>query len=250
MGNLEDDKGSKDCGIWKESFITECSHHVNVSPLRGFIYGKYSTVQHIKLGLWGIPIEAVIGHCGRDWLDAHQRHFLFFLCTLPIHCPSLPVQPCNHSSWVGPALPRVRTASLFSFSFLLSDRFRGSIGGSQGLKGWLCHGRSSLESLVTKKSRISSPPTPTLFLLNHSELWYEPQANIYFVKTLRSWDCFTQQLSFPLPNRRNLWTCRKNKINTENYNTNWKVSYIYHVRDEEELLFLWENQGRFCQKRW
>ena len=25
--------------------------------------------------------------------------------------------------------------------------------------------------------------------------------------------------------------------------------YIYHVRDEEELLFLWENQGRFYQKR-
>lgn len=117
VGNLEDDEGSKDWRIWKESFITECSHHVNFTPFRG-IYWKYSIVQGIKVGLWGIPIETVIGHCGRDRLDAHQRHFLFFLCTLPTYPPSSPVQPCNHSSWMRPTLPRVSTASLSSFPFL------------------------------------------------------------------------------------------------------------------------------------
>ena len=117
LGNLEDDEGSKDWRIWKESFITECSHHVNFSPFRG-IYWKYSIVQGIKVGLWGIPIETVVGHCGRDQLDARQRHFLFFLCTVPTYPPSSPVQPCNHSSWMRPMLPRVSTASLSSFPFL------------------------------------------------------------------------------------------------------------------------------------
>lgn len=142
----------------------------------------------------------------------------------------------------------VSTASLFSFSFLLSDRFRGSSGGSWGLKGWLCHGRSSLESLVTKKSRISSPPTPlySYWITLNCDMSHK---QIFIL--LKPWDhgiALHNSYHFLCPIE-GTYGLVENKINTENYNTNWKVSYIYHVRDEEELLFLWENQGRFCQKR-